>query len=190
MKQSWAKRYEVLTSFSSRGVVVKTGRDECASTGSTKNIASNVSALRVAIDHNVGAGALGLEGSNLRDTVAGSLGNLVAVISAKGVVELDIDVVTGLALGGELAAGRLNEGEGAAIMVRRIVAASHEDDCISAWCVELGGSSLGGCEGGESAQGDGVADAERHDYVLRYVCRCIMANKYGDRYIKNECKGP
>lgn len=151
-----------LTSFASGGGVVKTGRDECASSGSTENITSNVGALRVAVDDNVGARALCLEGSDLRDTVASSLCDLGAVISAKSHIELDVDVVAGLALAVELAAGGLNEGEGTAIVVRRVVAASHEDYYIGAGCVELGSDSLGGREGRESAKGEGVADVERH----------------------------
>jgi hypothetical protein len=59
----------------------------------------------------VSARALGLEGGDLAHPVAGALCNLVAVVSAQGVVELDVNVVAGLALGSNLAAGRLNEGE-------------------------------------------------------------------------------
>jgi hypothetical protein len=122
-----------------------------------------VGSLGVTIDDNVRARALGIEGSDLGETVAGSLSDLGAVVSAKSDIELDINVVAGLALGSEFTTGRLDEGECAAVMVRGIVAASHEDDYIGTSCVELGGNSLCRGEGGKSAKGDGVADVERHD---------------------------
>ena len=120
--------------------------------------------LGVAVDDNVRARALVVEGSDPSNTVASTLGNLRAVVATKGDIVLDIDVVTGLALGSQLAAGRLNEGECTAVMVRRVVAASHEDDHIGALCIELW-RSLGRCEGREGADGESLADAERHgDY--------------------------
>jgi hypothetical protein len=111
----------------------------------------------------VGAGALLVEGRDLSDAVLGALVDLVAVVGAVCGIELDIYVVAGLALGRHLAAGGLDEGESTAVVVRGIVAASHEDDYIGAGGVQLGGSgALGGDEGRESAKGEGVAD-ERHD---------------------------
>ena len=120
-------------------------------------------ALRVAIDHHVRAGALRVEGSDLRDTVTGSLGHLGAVISTESGIKLDVHVVAALALRVEFAAGSLDEGESTAVMVRCVVATSHEDDFISAGCVELRARSLSGGEGRESAQGEAVSDAEGHD---------------------------
>jgi hypothetical protein len=155
-----------LTGFASGRGAVKTVGDESASTGSTKGISNNVSTLRVTVDNNVSARALGVEGSDLRLTVAGTLSELSAVVSTLGNVELDVDVVAGLALGSELAAGRVNEGCGTAVMVRSVVAAGHEDDYIGTCCVELGRSCLRRGESSESANGDGVTD-EGHDYGLR-----------------------
>jgi hypothetical protein len=124
-----------------------------------------VSTLRVAVDYNVSARALGIEVGDLRDTVASTLSNLVAVVCTLGYVELDVDVVASLALSSELRAGRVEEGCGTAVMVRGIVAASHEDDYIGTCCVELSWGSLRGGKSSESANGDGVTD-EGHDYVL------------------------
>jgi hypothetical protein len=125
-----------------------------------------VSTLRVTVDYNVSARALGIEVCDLRDTVAGTLSNLSAVVCTLGDVELDVDIVAGLALGSELAAGCIDEGGGTAVMVWGVVATSHEDDYIGACCVELGRGSLRRGESSESANGDGVTD-EGHDYGLR-----------------------
>jgi hypothetical protein len=115
----------------------------------------------------VGARALGIVVGDLGDTVAGTLSNLGAVVCALGDVELDVHVVAGLALGGELGAGCIKERGGTAIMVRGVVTTSHVDDYIDTWCVELGGSLRGG-ESSEGANGDGVAD-EGHDYSIKVV---------------------
>lgn len=168
------KLIDMLTRFASSRVVVEAGRDEGAATGSTKDITSNMGTLRVAVDNDVSARALGVQGSNLRDTVAGTLSDLGAVVSTEGDIELDIDVVAGLALSIELGASCIDEGGGPAIVVRGIVATSHKDDYISALCVELGRSSLSSSEGSSSTKGEGVAD-ERHDYILGIVA-CIKAS--------------
>lgn len=167
----------MLTSFAGSRVAVKASGDESAATRSTKDITNNVGTLRVAVDNDVSARALGVVGSDLRDTVAGTLSNLGAVVSTKGDIELDVHVVARLALSSELGAGGINEGGGTAIMVRGIVATSHEDGYIDTWCVELG-SSLSSGEGGSSAKGDGVAD-ERHDYILRYASMKTSINECG-----------
>lgn len=137
-----------------------------AATRSTKHITDDVCALGVAIDDNVRARALLLERSNLRDAVAGALCNLGAVVSAERDVELDVHVVASLALGRQLAARGLDKGERPPVVVRRIVAAGHEDDYIGAGSVELGRRGLRRGEGGEGAQSERVADAEGHHYVL------------------------
>jgi hypothetical protein len=149
------------TSLASSRVVVETSGNKSATTGSTKDITNNVSTLGVTVDNNVSARALGVVGSDLRDTVAGTLSYLGAVVSTKGDIELDVHVVARLALGGEFGAGGIDEGGGTAIVVRGIVSTSHEDGYINTWCVELG-SSLSSCESGSGAKSDGVAD-ERHD---------------------------
>jgi hypothetical protein len=156
----------MLTSFASRRGAVETDRVILASTSSTENIASNVSTLRVAVDDNVCAGALGVESSDLSDTVAASLGHLLAVGSAQSNIELNIDVVTALALGSKLAAARLIDGRCAAVCVGSIITAGHEDDYIGAGCVELGRGDLRSGKGGEGTKGQCIADAERHDYGL------------------------
>jgi hypothetical protein len=107
----------LLTSAASLGGGVNARRDERASTGSTEDITNHVGALRVAVDDDVGARAPGVEGSDLRDTVAGTFGDLGAVVGAEGNVELDVHVVAGLALGGGLAARGLDERESAVIVV-------------------------------------------------------------------------
>lgn len=151
-----------LTSLAGGRLAIKTSGHESAATGSTKYVTNNVSALRVAVDYNVGAWALLVEGSDLRDTVAGTLSNLSAVVTTESDVELDVDEVARLALGSELAAGSLNEGEGTSIAVGRVVAASHEDDYISTWCVELCGSSLSGRKSGKGANGESLADGRHY----------------------------
>jgi hypothetical protein len=126
-----------------------------------------VGTLGVTVHNDVCARALGVVVGDLRDTVAGTLSNLGTVVRALGDIELDVHVITSLALGGELGAGCVKERGGAAIMVRGVVATSHEDGYIDTWCVELGGSLRGG-EGSEGANGDCVAD-EGHDYGIRVV---------------------
>lgn len=130
---------------------------------SSKHISGHVSSLRVPIHHNVRARALLVEGGDLRDTIASALSNLVTVVSTKGYIKLDVNVVAALALSSQLAAGGLDEGESATVMVWGVVATSHEYDHIGTSCVELRGHGLRSSEGGEGAQGDGVADTERHD---------------------------
>jgi hypothetical protein len=122
-----------------------------------------MSSLRVTIDHNVRARTFLVEGSDLRDTITSALGNLVAVVTTQGNVELDINVIAAFALVSQLAARRLDKGERATVMVWRVVAASHEDDYISASCVELRSYGLRNGESREGAQGQGVAHVERHD---------------------------
>jgi hypothetical protein len=104
-----------------------------------------------------------MECSDLRDTIASALSNLAAVASTESDIELNINVIAAFALSSQLAARRLDEGERATVMVWRVVAASHEDDYIGACCVELRGNGLRSGEGGEGAQGERVADAERYD---------------------------
>ena len=107
--------------------------------------------LRVAINHDVCARALLVEGGNLRDTIAGPLSHLSAVVSTKGNVELNINVVACLAFSNQLATGCLDKWKGASVTVRSVVAASHEDDYIGAGCVQLRRRGL--CRG-ESGQLD------------------------------------
>jgi hypothetical protein len=142
--------------------IVETGRDKGAATRSTENVTNNVSTLRVAVDDNVCARALLVKGSDLRNAIAGTLSNLSAVVGTKSDIVLDVDVVAGLALGSELAASGLDEGEGATIVVWRIVTASHEDDYIGAWCLELGRSDLGGGKCRESANGESLTDGRHY----------------------------
>jgi hypothetical protein len=141
--------------------VVDTGGDLGATTRSTENVADNVSTLRVAVDYDVGARALLVESGDLSDTVACTLSDLSAVVGSESDIVLDLDVVAGLALGSQLGAGGIAERRCATIVVRGIIAASHEDDYIGTSCVELGSSGLGGSEGRESANGEGLTD-ERH----------------------------
>ena len=145
---------------SGRGVVDAVG-DFCAATGSTENVTHNVSALRVAVDHDVGAWALLVEGSDLSDTVASTLSDLRAVVGSESNIVLDLNVVAGFALSSQLGAGGIAEGRCATVVVGGIVATSHEDDYIGTGCIELGSCSLGGSEGREGANGEGVTD-ERH----------------------------
>jgi hypothetical protein len=104
-----------------------------------------------------------MECSDLRDTIASALSDLAAVVSTESDIELNINVIAALALSSQLAARRLDEGKRATVMVWGVVATSHEDDYIGACCVELWGNGLRSGEGGEGAQGERVADAERHD---------------------------
>jgi hypothetical protein len=145
---------------SGRGVVDTIGHLGAA-TGSTENVTHDVSALGVAVDHDVGAWALLVEGSDLSNTVASTLSDLSAVVGSKSDVVLDLDVVASLALGGQLGTGGIAEGRCATVVVRGIVAASHEDDYIGTGCVELRRSSLGSSEGGKGANGESLTD-ERH----------------------------
>lgn len=129
---------------------------------STEDVASDVGTLRVTVDNDVSARALGVEVGDLVDTVDGSLSNLVAERSTVGSVELDVHVVAGLSISGELGAGSVHQGESAGIVVGRIIATGHEDDHIGAGRIELGsGGALRNGKGRESAKGEGVAD-ERH----------------------------
>lgn len=170
-----------LTRFASLRVAIESIRDERASTRSTQDVTNNMGTLRVTVDNDVGARALSIEGSDLGDAVAGSLSNLVAVGSTESDVELDVDVVTALTLGGEFAAGCLDEGESAAIMVRRIISTGHEDDYIGTRSIELR-RSLSGGEGGQSAQGESISDTERrHDYRLWWRCLYTTTTTVGKR---------
>jgi hypothetical protein len=155
------------TSLAGSRVAVQTAGDESAATGSTEDITSNVGTLGVTIHNDVCARALGVVVGDLRDTVAGTLSNLGTVVRALGNVELDVHVVARLALCGELGAGCVKERGGTSIMVRSVVATSHEDGYIDTRCVELGGSLRGG-ESSEGANGDCVAD-EGHDYGIKVV---------------------
>jgi hypothetical protein len=152
----------ILTSFASRGGVVQTGGDLGASTRSTKDISGNPGALRVAVEDEVRARALLVESSDLGETVADSLTNLLAVVAT--LRERNLDEVAGLALSPQLAARSVDKGECTPVMVRRIVAAGHKDNGISAGSVELGGRirSLSDSDGGESAERESVADDGRH----------------------------
>ena len=142
--------------------IVETGRDKGAATRSAENVTNNVSTLRVAVDYNVCARALLVESSDLRNAVAGTLSDLVAVVGTKSDVVLDVDVVAGLALGSELAAGGLDEGKGAAIVVRCIVTTSHEDDYIGTWSLELRRSDLSRGERRESSNGESLTDGRHY----------------------------
>jgi hypothetical protein len=104
-----------------------------------------------------------MEGRNLRDTIASAFSNLVAVVTTQSNVKLDVDVIAAFALGSQLAASSFDKGECATVMVWCVIAASHEDDYISARCVKLRGYSLGCRECREGAQSQGIADVERHD---------------------------
>jgi hypothetical protein len=159
--------WRVRTSLASSRVVVNAVADECAATRSTENIANNLSTLRVAVDYDMCARAFGVVRGDLRDTVGGTLSNLGAVWCAPGDVEHNVHVVAGLALGSELGAGCIDEGGGTAIVVRGIVATSHEDGYIDTWCVEPG-SSLRGGESSEGASGDGLTE-DGHDYGIKVV---------------------
>lgn len=81
-----------------------------------------------------------MEGRNLRDTIASAFSNLVAVVTTQSNVKLDVDVIAAFALGSQLAASSFDKGECATVMVWCVVAASHEDDYISASCVKLRGT--------------------------------------------------
>jgi len=155
----------MLTGAASLGGGVDAHGDKGASTGSTEDIANDIGALGVPVDNDVGARALGVEGSDLRDAVAGTFSDLGAIVAAQSHVVLNVDVVAGLALGGGLTARGLDEGECATVVIWSIITPRHEDDYIGAGCVELRGndSCLGRGEGGEGAEGDGVADDGRHD---------------------------
>jgi hypothetical protein len=118
----------------------------------------------------VGARALGLESSDLRLAVTGTLGELGTVVSTEGHIELNVDVVAGLALAVKLGASCVDEWGGTVIVVRGVIATSHEDNYIGADCVELGSGSLGSREGGDGAKGDGVADVEHDELSIKDVC--------------------
>lgn len=154
----WCEKALRLTSFTSRRRAVQTRRIKCTSTRSTEDISHDVRALGVPIDNDVRARALCVESSNLRDTITRSLSELRAVIAAKRVIELDLNEVARLALGPQLSARSVDEGERAGVLVWRVVAAGHEEDDIGAGGVEL----LGGCEGREGAEREGVAGEGRH----------------------------
>jgi hypothetical protein len=153
----------ILTSITRSRGVVQAGGDLGASTRSTKDISGNPGALREAVKDEVGARALLVESSDLGLTVADSISNLGAEVAVDHSPEHNLDEVTGLALSPQLAARSIDEGEGTAVMVRRIVTTSHEDDGIGAGSVELGGSgSLSDGDGGDSAERESVADDGRH----------------------------
>jgi hypothetical protein len=153
----------ILTSIARSRGVVKAGGDLGASTRSTKDISGNPGALGEAVEDEVRARALLVESSDLGLTVADSLSDLSAEVAVHHSLEHNLDEVAGLALSPQLAAGSVDEGEGTAILVRRIITAGHEDNGIGAGSVELGGSgSLSDSDGGDSAERESVADDGRH----------------------------
>jgi hypothetical protein len=153
----------ILTSITRSRGVVQTGGDLGASTRSTKNISGNPGALREAVEDEVRARALLVESSDLGLTVADSRSNLSAEVAVHHSLEHNLDEVTGLALSPQLAARSVDEGEGTAVLVRRIVTAGHEDNGIGAGSVELGGGgALSDSDGGDSAERESVADDGRH----------------------------
>lgn len=154
----------VLTSITRGRGVVQTGGDLGASTRSSKNISGNPGALREAVEDDVRARALLVESGDLSLTVADSRTNLSAEVAVHHSLEHDLDEVTRLALGPQLAARSVNEGEGTPVLVRRVVAAGHEDNGIGAGSVELGGRVLSDSDGGDSAERESGADDGRHYY--------------------------
>jgi hypothetical protein len=152
-----------LTSITRSRGVVQTGGDLGASTRSTKDISSDPCALGEAVQDDMRARALLVESSDLGLTVADSLSNLTAEVAVHHSLEHNLNEVAGLALGPQLAARSVDEGEGAAVVVRRIVTASHEDNGIGAGSVELGSSGfLSESDGDDSAERESVADDGRH----------------------------
>jgi len=99
-----------------------------------------MSTLRVAVDNNLGVGAPLVESGDLPDTVAGTLGNLVAVGPTQSDIELNFDKVTAGALLPQLFTSGRDERERAAVLVGSIVSTGHEDNDILAIGSELGGS--------------------------------------------------
>jgi hypothetical protein len=155
----------VLTSITRSRGAVQTSGDLGASTGSSKDIAGDPGTLREAVEDEVRARALLVESLDLGLAVANTGANLGAEVAVHHSLEDNLDEVAGLALSPQLAAGSVDEGEGTAVLVRRIVAAGHEDNGIGAGSVELGGSgSLSDGDGGDSAERESVADDGRHDY--------------------------
>jgi hypothetical protein len=153
----------ILTSITRSRGVVQTRGNLGASTRSTEDISGNPGTLREAVEDEVRARALLVESSDLGLTVADSLSNLGAEVAVHHSLEHNLDEVAGLALSPQLAARRVDEGEGTAVLVRRIVTAGHEDNSIGAGSVELGGSgSLSDSDGGDSAERKSVADDGRH----------------------------
>ena len=103
-----------------------------------------------------------MEGRNLRDTIASAFSNLVAVVTTQSNVKLDVDVIAAFALGSQLAASSFDKGECATVMVWCVIAASHEDDYIGTWSLELRRSDLSGGERRESANGESLTDGRHY----------------------------
>lgn len=99
----------ILTGITRSRGRVKTGGELGASTRSSKDITHDPGTLRVAIEDKVRARALLVESRDLGLTVADSIGNLWAVVAAIG--EDNLDVVAGLALSPQFAAGSFDEGK-------------------------------------------------------------------------------
>lgn len=129
-----------LTGLASSGVDIDTTLQSITSSVSGQNISHNVGTLRVAVHNDLSVGALGVESGNLLDTVGSTLGDLRAPRSTVGNIVLDLNEVAALALLPQLGAGRIDEREGAAVVVGSIVATGHEDDHILAVGGELGSS--------------------------------------------------
>jgi len=153
----------ILTSITRSRGAVQTSGDLGASTGSSKDISGNPGALREAVEDDVRARALLVEGSDLGLAVADSSTNLGAEVAVHHSLEYDLDEVAGLALSPDLAARSVNKGEGTVVLVGRVVTAGHEDNGIGAGSVKLGGrATLGDDYGGDSAERESVADDGRH----------------------------
>jgi hypothetical protein len=155
----------ILTSTTRSRVAVQTGGDLGASTRSSKDISGDPGALREAVEDDVRARALLVESNDLGLTVADTSTNLSAEVAVHHGLELNLDEVAGLALSPQLAARSVDEGEGTAVLVRRIVTAGHEDNGIGTGSVELGGRTrncLSDGDGGDSAERESVADDGRH----------------------------
>ena len=152
----------ILTSITRSRGRIQTSGDLGAATRSSKGISHNPGALRVAVEDEVRARALLVEIGNLAQTVADSIANLRAVVAA--LRERNLNVVAGLALLPQLGARSIGEGECTVVVVRRIVAAGHEDNGIGAGSVELGGRVLvlSDGDGCDSAEREKVADGGRH----------------------------
>lgn len=129
------------------------------------------------------ARALGVEANDLGHTVTCSLGDLRAIIRTESDVVLDVDTVAGLALSLGLGTDRVGQGGSTGIMVQGVVATGEEGDYIGAAGIELGRNGLlGGGEDGESAQGEGVADGEGHDYYnINRVWMCLYGTRVGTK---------
>jgi hypothetical protein len=153
----------ILTSITRSRGGVQAGGELGASTRSSKDISGDPGALGEAVEDKVSARALLVEGGDLGLTVADSLSNLIAEVAVVISREHNLDEVAGLALSPQLAARSVDEGEGTAIVVRRLVTAGHDDNGIGADSIGLGGSGcLSDSDGSDSAERESVADDGRH----------------------------